>query len=288
MNQTDLIKCAQLDLLTELDHICKKRDISYFLTGGTLLGAIRHDGFIPWDDDLDVALLRPDFERLMEAFREELDPAFFVHDWYCDPHSPLPYAKLKIKGTHYREAVSDRSAMDDAIFIDIFPYDNTPADPAVQKKQARQLYVLRRLLMVRAGFRLGRESKAKKLVYGLLRGVACLIPMKWMKHKFDAICTWGGDSDSEFVTCLHGAYDYKRETKPRAMLEATVPHAFEQGEFAVPADYDGFLRSHYGNYMQLPPEDQRVGVHGVRHMDLGGYQVRSRLANTGEEKDSHA
>ena len=278
MNQTEISKCAQLDLLTELDRICKKRNISYFLTGGTLLGAIRHGGFIPWDDDLDVALLRPEYEKLMEALREELDPAFFLHDWYTDPHSPLPYAKLKIRGTHYRETVSDRCAMDDAIFIDIFPYDNTPVCPRLQKKQAKQLFLLRRLIMVRAGFRLGGNSRGKRLFYGALRAVSFLLPMGWMKRRFDRICTWGGNGDSEFVTCLHGAYAYTRETKHRAMLEKTVPHAFETGQFPVPEDYDGFLRSHYGNYMQLPPEEQRVGIHGVLLMDLGDYTVKSRLA----------
>lgn len=288
MDIAQQVKYAQLDLMTELDRICKKHDLPYFMVGGTLIGAIRHNGFIPWDDDIDVGMLWEDYNKLREACQADLDSAYQLQDWYTDPHSPHPFFKLKIRGTHYRESVSEHSAMDDSIFIDIFPYDNTPSDPAVQKKQARQLYVLRRLLMVRAGFRLGKESKAKKLVYGLLRAVSLLIPMQWMKRRFDAICAWGGDGASELVTCLHGAYDYKRETKPRAMLEKTVPHVFEQGEFAVPQHYDAFLRSHYGNYMQLPPEDQRVGVHGVRHMDLGGYCVRSRLANTGEEKENHA
>lgn len=123
MDKSELVKYAQLDLLIELDRICKKNGINYFLVGGTLIGAIRHNGFIPWDDDIDVGMLRADYEKFEKACEKDLNPEYAKYDWHIDSASPLPFLKLKIKGTHYREYFSKDSNMNDAIFIDIFPYE---------------------------------------------------------------------------------------------------------------------------------------------------------------------
>lgn len=274
MEITQLVKHAQMDLLIELDRICKKWNIPYFLVGGTLIGAIRHNGFIPWDDDIDVGMLHEDYDRFFEACKQELDPAYVLHDWYADPGSPHPYGKLKIRGTHYPEALSKNSTMDDGVFIDVFPYDNAPDSVFLRRVQGAQIFVLRKILLLRCDFDLGGGSKAKKLVYGTLKFLSRIRSIEGWKRAFKKVQHRYNSKPTQVAVNMCGAYHYDRESKPRAMLEKMTEHTFEGRMFCVPEDYDGFLRSCYGDYMQLPPEDQRVGVHGVQYVDFGDYQIR--------------
>lgn len=117
MTQTEQVKRAQMDLLAEVDH---------FLTCGTLLGTIRHNDFISWYDDLDIALMRSDYDRMLNIMKTELAPTYFMHDWNSDPVSPHSFTKLKIRGTHYPEGLTQGSETNDSIYIDIFPYDFAP------------------------------------------------------------------------------------------------------------------------------------------------------------------
>lgn len=274
MEQTDLVKYAQIDLLMELRRICKKRNIKYFLIGGTLIGAIRHQGFIPWDDDIDVGMLWEDYARFYQACQEDLDPAYVLHDWHADPASPHPYFKLKIRGTHYPEEVSANSDMDDGIFIDIFPYDNAPDSKALRWIQAKQIFFMRKILLLRCDFDLGRGNVLKKLFYGTLKGLSYIRSVRSWKRAFEKVQHRHNQGTTQIATNMCGAYSYTRESKPRIMLEKLTEHVFEKEMFSVPEDYDGFLRSCYGDYMQLPPEDQRVGIHHVQGIDFGSYTIR--------------
>lgn len=276
MDMAQQVKLAQLDLMTELDRICKKHSLRYFMVGGTLIGAVRHNGFIPWDDDIDVGMLWEDYEKLREICAQELDPAYWLHDWENDPNSPHPFYKLKIRGTHYREEIAGSSKMDDGIFIDIFPFDNAPEGTAAQKRQGMTLKLLRKIILVRCGFDLGKGSVPKKLVYGALKLFSYLRPLTGWKKSFQKLRTRYNTGKSAYVVNMCGAYSYEKEKKPREMMEKVVEHVFESGSFSIPEDYDTYLRGCYGDYMQLPPEEKRVGIHHVQHIDLGGYELRSR------------
>lgn len=270
----DKVKCAQMDLLIELDRICQKWDIPYFLIGGTLIGAIRHEGFIPWDDDIDVGLLWEHYDRLKEACRQDLDPAYELHDWHADPWSPHPYFKLKIRGTHYPEEINGQSKMNNAIFIDIFPYDNAPDDQKLRKKQAKKIFLMRKILLLRCGFDLGKGSLPKKVIYSVLKLLSRVRSVAGWKRAFEKEQHRYNQGKTLVATNMGGSYTYERESKPRAILEKTSLHKFENGMFQIPADYDTFLRSCYGDYMQLPPVEQQVGRHNVTGIDFGDYVIR--------------
>lgn len=275
MDIMEQVKYAQLDLITELDRICKKHDLPYFMVGGTLIGAVRHNGFIPWDDDIDVGMLWEDYQKLRQACDQDLDPAYMLHDWYSDPNSPHPFFKLKIRGTHYREELSGNSKMDDGIFIDIFPFDNVPDNKLAQRLQAMERKIIRKILLVRCGFVLDGGSLPKKIVYGLLKVLSYIRSVEGWKKRFEKVRTRYNNKKTPFVVNMCGAYSYEKEKKPRTMMENTVSHAFEDRQFSIPADYDTYLRGCYGDYMQLPPEEKRVGIHHVQLVDLGDYTIRS-------------
>lgn len=274
MNSVEMAKNAQMDLLIELDRICKKWDIPYFLIGGTLIGAIRHGGFIPWDDDIDVGMLWEHYARFREACETELDPEYMLHNWDMDPASPHPFCKLKIRGTHYPEGLAANSKMNDSIYIDIFPYDNAPDSRFLQKLQAAQVYILRKILLLRCNFNLSGDSRLRKLLYGTLKFVSRIRSVEGWKRTLTKVQHRYNRGKTTVATNMCGAYSYQRESKSRAILETVTDHKFENGAFSIPADYDTFLRSCYGDYMQLPPEDQRVGKHEIVGIDFGDYKIR--------------
>lgn len=275
MDTAQLVKLAQLDLLTELRRICQKHDIPYYLIGGTLIGAIRHQGFIPWDDDIDVGMLRRDYDRFQQVCRQELDPAYTLHDWDSDPASPHPFLKMKIRGSHYREGLAAQSQMDDGIFIDIFPYDNAPDRELPLRLQAMQIYLVRKILLLRCGFTLDSGSKLKKLLYGTLCTLSKVRSVSAWKKACKKLMLRHNRKPTRRVSNMCGSYSYKREMMDRTLVQDQVEHVFEKDMFSIPAGYHEFLRGVYGDYMKLPPEDQRVGRHQVIQMDLGGYQIRS-------------
>ncbi len=270
-----LIKHAQLDLLNELKRICEKNHISYCLIAGTLIGAIRHEGFIPWDDDIDVGMLREEYDRFIEACQKELDPAYFLHDWNTDKNSPLPFMKMKIKGTHFRESLSENSGMSDEIFIDIFPYDSAPENSFGQSIQAIRSYLIQKILLVRCGFSLDRGNPVKKILYGLLNVLSRIRSVDSWKKEADKVMKQYNDQKTEYVITMNRAASYQKERKKRDMFINTEPHIFEGSYYQIPCDYDTFLKELYGDYMKFPPVEERTGRHEIVLSDLGDYKIRS-------------
>lgn len=268
------VKYAQLDLLTELKRVCEKNGISYFLIGGTLIGAIRHDGFIPWDDDIDVGMLRADYERFISACAEDLNPEYKLYDWDIDEKSPLPFLKLKIKGTHYQEELSKDTEMNDEIFIDIFPFDNAPTGKFLQKMQAVSVYLIRKILLLKCGFTIDRGNKLKRVLYGILKLISSVGSISFWKKRCSAIMQAYNNTSTSEVVNMCGAYSYKKELKKKEIVSKTIPHRFEQLYFSVPEQYDTYLREVYEDYMKLPPVEEQSGRHSVSFVDFGTYQIK--------------
>lgn len=271
MDMTQTVRAAQMDLLNELDRICKKHNIPYFLAEGTLLGAIRHQGFIPWDDDVDVAILRQHAAALRAACDRELDDAYELVDWHTDPYSPLPYMKLKIKGTHYREEIMGNTKANDGLFIDIFFFDNVPNNPTARKRQKLYAGILLKILLVRCGYRLG-DSGLKRAAFGLLKLCSYIRSINSWRRSFEKLEQKYNNDPAEYMDIVHSKEE-NRHIKAN-LLTDLVAHPFEDGMYPVPRDADAVLKQIYGNYMQLPPEEQRIGTHCIQHFDMGDYQTR--------------
>lgn len=160
-----------VDIALEIKRICEKNNIPYFLIGGTLLGAVRHKGFIPWDDDLDIGFLRKDYDRFLEVCKTELSEEMFLQTWDTDEYYGLPFGKVMLKGTRFRESANGTAAAQSMIFVDIFPYDDMPENGFKLKVQFLIEEMSKKLLLYKYGYDMGQRSD-HKMFHKLLRFVS--------------------------------------------------------------------------------------------------------------------
>lgn len=236
-----------LDILIEFDAICRKHDISYWIDYGTLLGAVRHHGFIPWDDDLDVSILREDYKKLFHVLETELSSDFVCQDWRNEKKLKMKCLKIRDKKSYYNEPNSTKGELNyQGIFIDVFPIEKIP--PVKIRKFVSDLYG--------KSFRHKRRLTKSNAKY--FQAVA-LWPL--------AICLQEGARflayilKSKKIANIYGGLNFQCTH----LIDDVFPLkeiAFEGKLFYAPANYDQYLRDIYNDYMQIPPVDKRA-VHAT-------------------------
>ena len=242
----------------EIRRVCKILNVQYFLIGGTFLGAVRHKGFIPWDDDMDVGMMREDYERFMREAPKLLSDDFYLQNWDTDPEYPFSFGKLRLNGTIVVEKMNAGTASHKGVFLDIFPYDNVPENVEQQRRQARRIFVLKKMMWIKKGYgkQLQNDGFKMWLKYNGARFLTCFVSYKWIKQTYARELTRYNDHRTErmFISCL---YSYEKSSVYRRWLEDLSEYDFENEKFLAPRDYDAFLSTLYGDYMQLPPEEKR-------------------------------
>lgn len=240
----------QLSMLKDFDAICQKHRISYQLFSGTALGAVRHKGFIPWDDDIDVVMLREDYERFFDSASKELDSNKYYVQREFSEHWPMFFSKLRLNGTTYIEKYHSHDArIHQGIYIDIFPCDNLSDSRLMQKLQ----YIASKIVIAKSLYTRGYEtnSTVKKCFMQFCR----ILPTE----PFKRLCIRRNDSSSLKVhTFFGGGKKFERSIFFREWFEQSVKMRFEDSEFPVSAHYDEMLRVMYGDYMVMPTLEQRV------------------------------
>ena len=267
-----------LKVLVAFDEICKKHDIKWWLCSGTLLGAARHGGFIPWDDDLDVILLRKDYDRLLQEADTVLDTEKFFLQKEFSEHWPMFFSKLRLNGTACLEKYHPKDEnTHQGVYIDIFPCDNCAATALGRKLQFWSSKVVIAKALDKRGY--DTDSKKKRAFMAFCR----ILPTK----PFLAI-TKGGKDDSALVhSFLGGASGFKKSVYPRKCFRNQIPMDFEGAQYPVPAGYDRLLRILYGNYQQLPPEEQRLCKQHAILVDLENSYEQYRHYRDGMEFEIH-
>lgn len=240
----------QLSMLKDFDAVCQKHRISYQLFSGTALGAVRHKGFIPWDDDIDVVMLREDYERFFDSASKELDSNKYYVQREFSEHWPMFFSKLRLNGTTYIEKYHSHDArIHQGIYIDIFPCDNLSDSRLMQKFQ----YIASKIVIAKSLYARGYEtnSTVKKCFMQFCR----ILPTE----PFKRLCIRRNDSSSLKVhTFFGGGKKFERSIFFREWFEQSVKMRFEDSEFPVSAHYDEMLRVMYGDYMVMPTLEQRV------------------------------
>jgi len=266
---TSELKCLQgvlFEALVEVDRICKKYDIPYVLFAGTLLGAVRHKGFIPWDDDLDIAMMRRDYRKFRWACARELDTGrFFFQDNTTDPHYRWGYGRILRLDTAFARIGQEHMKMRKGIFLDIFPMDGVPVVAPLRGVHNFTCYVLRKMLYAEAGRKTGNTALVRT-GYSVLN----LFPHQWTFALMEALT--GVCKGSRYVR--HISFPMPKGRKYaflRKWFEVRADILFEGQLFPAIKDYHAFLTNHYGDYMKIPPPEKRH-THPVSSFKLpGGY-----------------
>lgn len=262
---------CQLIIAREIKRICDKHNIRYFIIAGTLLGAVRHGGFIPWDDDMDVGMLREDYEKFLKVAKTEMGEEFFLQTPETDKNYGLPFAKILLNGTVLVEATAGSNAKK-GIFVDVFPFDVAPENEADRENHNKKTYFYKRLLLAKLNYNVcAKNDYVKRAVYFVLKIMSAFYSHDKLVKKLESEITRYNNSKTEDIVNIGGAYGYKKETIKADWVRDTVEIPFEDMTISAPVDYIKYLETFYGDYMTPPPEDKRYNRHSVTELDFGKY-----------------
>ena len=270
------VQLTELEILKEAHRICEKHGIPYVIIAGTLLGAVRHQGFIPWDDDVDIAMLRPDYERFREACETELDRERFVfQDDRNTPGYRWGYGKLRRKDTLFLREHQEHMPYFQGIFLDVFPLDEVPAPYMLRRVFDLRCYIIRKFLWAKAG----KRADGRPL-YRALYGLMDLVPEKAVLGAYHRLIGRSraierkaraeeerGRRRKRFVRILmfpapNGAGGYLR-----GWYTHRKRYVFEDGSFWGVRNADDYLRFKFGDYMTPPAEEERK-THPISRLKL--------------------
>ncbi len=261
------IRKMELELLREVDKICRQNGIQYFLSGGTMLGAVRHKGFIPWDDDIDIAMLREDYVKFKEVCKTELPRKYQYQSFTSKDGYHYFFDKITIKDTYFSTKYSDKYEMLKGISMDIFVFDKTSDNKFFQKLHFKTLMALRLLMNVR-WINHARKDKSY-LLSKLLLPILRIFTMDTYSKLYDKLLR--RYEKKRTSTVLPPATDHKwRGVMPKKWFETVTDAPFEDVMSYIPTGYDDYLKRWYcEEYMELLPLSQRVGSHDFYRLDIG-------------------
>lgn len=256
------LKKIELSVMKEIHKICTEQDIKYSLCGGTLLGAIRHGGFIPWDDDIDIFMPRPDYDRFVKYCQENETP-FDLLSLETDERYGYLFAKAMAKNTRIIEDNSNPNGIEMGVYVDIFPIDglgSTYEEALKEFKSSR----FKREMLVAKNWKKYFRSKTRSWKYEPIRFAffvaSRFVSMKKLVGKTQSKLRLTSYDESDYVATICGSYREK-EIMEKTVFEECVDIAFEDAVFKGIKEYDKYLSHIYRNYMELPPEKNRVSHH---------------------------
>lgn len=254
------IQALQLSLVIEIDKVCRRHGIKYYLISGSCLGAVRHGGFIPWDDDIDIAMMRPDYERFISIFPEEFDTEKYkLVNENVEEEFTASLSRIIFKGTRLVQPTIAHLKVDHGMFLDVFPLDNVPDDDTERQRQHQELEKINNTIYKKVWPKsTGRYAGIKNLVK-TMRSLAMLaVSLKSLKDKRHEVITRFDSMPTECVCSMASKYGYARHIMPREIYGEPAYLEFEGVSLPFPQQYKEHLRRLFGpNYMKLPPEDKR-------------------------------
>lgn len=257
------IQDIQKELIGEVKRICKKCGIHFNMVGGTMLGAIRHKGYIPWDDDADIGFLRTEYEKFREACRTELDPdKYYMQDLRDTEGYRWGYGKLRRKGTEFIRLGQEFMPYEQGISIDLMPFDNVPDRRLARRIHFFICFLYRKIFWSAVGCK-EEKNIFLKAVYQIMR----MIPMPLVIKGYQKFVDRGQRKKTKLVRILtfptpKGVYGYDRK-----WYTELTGYPFDHMVLPGAKDYDGYLKVKYGNYMELPRLEKRK-THPISKLTL--------------------
>ena len=260
------VKRLQVDILAAVDKFCEQNNIRYSLSSGTLIGAIRHNGYIPWDDDIDLMMPRADYDRFISTFNGVVEHLSVMAP-ELNANYYAPYANVYDNRTHLNEGCNGHRGIEIGVKIDIFPIDTVPAD---DREYAIKMKKIDKLNSIMRTKRLVNISELKKSFFSNLaiyfkKSIYACLPYTYLQKKIRSIATDKSCAASNCVdNVVYNIYSKKCTKFNESVMNEYIRLPFEGHLFCAVKDYDTVLKKMYGDYMQLPPEEKRVPVHGFK------------------------
>ena len=265
------LQLLELEILLEVKRICEKHSIPFMLIGGTLIGAVRHSGFIPWDDDIDVGMLREHFDKFCEIAPCELSEKFFLQTPETDNmYGSYCIARVRLEGTRFVVKTLPKDLKHMGFCVDIFSFDNIPNSYLLGYLYWNVFNVIKRIYCIRLGHRPQPKNLIARLIVYLGFVLCVLIPTKVFKNILGSYHKKYEKLNSKYVVLLSGSWGFKKERHLRETIDKEAFLSFENTLMPVPEKYDRFLREQYGDYMIPPKENLRKIRHAVE-IDFGIY-----------------
>ncbi len=272
MNNMDLLHQVDLDIVKEVIEICRKHGFTYYMLGGTMLGAIRHKGFIPWDDDIDLGIPRKDYDRFLEVAPSELSAHLKLVNYHTDPNYHYYITRILDTETKVIEERIENYNKYTHASIDIFPIDGTPNNAVLRKIYFFRVMYHRALMSLCYKDSIDRKrprGKAERIFLWIMERIPVeklTTPYK-QKEKIDKLLKKQKLEGSKYIGNIMGAYRTK-EIVPAEYYGKGKMYDFENIQLRGMDMYDEYLKYTYGDYMSLPPEEKRkthfkiIEIHG--------------------------
>lgn len=269
------VQAIVFGILKAIDKICKEHNIEYFLAGGTLLGAIRHGGFIPWDYDGDVMMTRENYEKFIAVAQDSLPDTLFLQTPKSDKDNHF-YTKVRLNGTVFSTEFTQKfKNLHQGIFVDIFAHDKTASGKMGQKLHRNMTVLARSLVFNKWGgtkVKGAEQDGSNKIIRGIATVIKTVLPMKFLEwFQFFVIKLYRKNIKTEYLYDGMGQ-NLRRGAFFKSWLEEAIDWDFEGYSFPVPKEYKKYLTWLYGDYEELIPCSERHISHDITRLDLGKYE----------------
>ena len=258
----DEVHAVLYDILVDIHEFCVENDIKYSLAGGTLLGAIRHNGFIPWDDDIDVQMSRPEYERFIHSYRSKRGYRLFCREVSGGEDVEVAFTRVcEMEKTYVDTGAFPWKKESTGLWVDVVPIDGAPDNRREAMWKIRKMYFLWYITLA--------VRHTKKATFGSTKGVLkkikyiikkCLVTFisKELIVKYINLCQEYSYNKYSYIANYSTMQNKFREWQPKKTMESFVLHRFENGEFFIMEDFETSLKSLYGNYMIFPPKEKQI------------------------------
>lgn len=258
------VQLKQLEILMEVDNICGNNNINYFMLGGTLLGAVRHGGFIPWDDDLDIGMFREDYDKFVSICKDQLPNKYFLQSTQTDPNYAPPFIKIRANGTIFEEANTRNINTHKGIWIDIFPIDH------IKNPNSKLLSIRAKgiaILTTAIGYK-NKSININKLKTKIVLSLFALLGIKNIDKIRTNLMSLDKRKKTDLVTNFGSNYGYKKQLMNKEIYLHPKRIQFEDFKAMAPGEYTRWLEKIFNNYMTLPSEENRTSGHNIIRCEI--------------------